>query len=547
MFGILLLYNGCSRKRSSAAKDYVVVGIEGDVDTFNPLYAEDANASDIIDLVFPSMTRTTFDSSRGAITQIPSLARSWEFLNSGKDILFHLRSGARWADGSAVNAEDVQYSYIMYADTSVGSVRQDAASAFLKSGTIPDVRKSIEVKDDSTVIFHFDHLYAGELFDAGLPLLPSHLYEKIERNKIHQDSSLRIPVGAGPFNVKEWKPLQDIILTPNTESTLPHPGRYSQIIFRIIPDYYQRLAQIRSGEIDVLPYIEIADADALIRDKVAVQIYRLGPRFYDAINWNNIDGIEYAKSKGKHIIPNKLFGNKKIRQALTMAINRKQIIDAFFRSYGRVAFSPISPMFRWAYNDSIRPLSYNPDSAKKLFAAAGWKDTDGDGILDKDGKKFSFVLKIPSGNQVRAQIAAIVQEQLKAISVDMKIEQQERGAFWGAIMDKNFDACIAGFNVPLQMQLDELWGGDLQKSRFNIPSFQNIRIDEILAGARQVSQETDYAPQWKEFQRIIEHEQPCTFLYWQTDLVAANNRIHHANIDALGITYNAADWEEAPR
>jgi peptide/nickel transport system substrate-binding protein len=538
----LLFIQGCSKKPNTE-KNYVVIGIEGDIDTFNPLYAEDANAGEMLDLTYPELVTHRFDPSKGAIIQMPGLARSWEFENGDKDIKFHLKSNAKWSDGYPVTAHDVLLSYELYGDTSVASVRQDAVSGMLKTAGVPDVARSIEVKDDSTVVFHYDHPYAGQLFDAGLPLVPAHIYEHINKKDLKTDSSSRQPLGAGPYLVKSWKPTQEIVLASNQTSVSPHPGKIPEMIFRVIPDYHQRLMQLRSGEIDVLPYIEIEDAAALTQQNAPFTINPLGERFYDAINWNNIDPESYSKSNGKQIRPHQLFGTVKVRQALTLAIDRQEIVDTYLHSFGQVAYAPVSPLFRWAFNDTLKPLPFNPDSAKKLLAQEGWRESESDGILEKNGKKFSFTLKIPAGNQLRASIASIVQQQLKAISIEVKIQQEEHAAFWGEILAKNFDACIAGFNVPLQMQLDELWGGDLAQSRFNIPSFRNDRVDEILKGARSVRQETEYAHEWKEFQEIILREQPCTFLYWLNDLVAVNNRVRNTNIDPLGITYHAADWE----
>src|SRR5262249_46918403 len=229
------------------------------------------------------------------------------------------------------------------------------------------------------------------------------------------------------------------------------------------------------------------DATDLLKNSSTVDVMKLGERFYDALNWNNIDETEFAKSKGKHIIPHPLFGSARVRRALTMAINRKEIVDSYLEPYGREAIGPVSPLFRWAYNDSLQPLRFDPKGAAALLAEEGWKDSDGDGILDKRGTKFSFVLKIPSGNQIRATIAAIVQNQLRGLKIDVKIEQVERSVFWGDLAEKKFDACIAGFNVPLQMQLDLMWGSDLEKAPLNLVSFRNRRVDEILAGANRVT------------------------------------------------------------
>jgi peptide/nickel transport system substrate-binding protein len=232
-----------------------------------------------------------------------------------------------------------------------------------------------------------------------------------------------------------------------------------------------------------------------------------------------------------------------VRRALTIAINRAEIVDAYVRPFGRECFAPISPIFRWAYNDTLEALPYEPDIAKKLLLAEGWRDANGDGILEQRGRKFAFTLKVPSGNELRTAIAAVVQAKLREIGIDVKIELVERAAFWESVMDKKFDACIAGFSVPLQMQLDELWGSNLQRSRFNIASFRNERVDAILAGAKSAASDSAYAGQWKEFQSIIKSQQPCTFLYWMNDLVAINKRVEGTDIGVLGIMRHAERWQ----
>jgi peptide/nickel transport system substrate-binding protein len=185
--------------------------------------------------------------------------------------------------------------------------------------------------------------------------------------------------------------------------------------------------------------------------------------------------------------------------------------------------------------------------AASLLEREGWRDRNGDGVLDKGTKKFSFVLKITAGDQLRSNIAAIVQNELRAMKIDVQIEQVERSVFWKDLMQKKYDAWIAGFSVPLQMQLDEMWGSDLKQSPFNLVSFQNRRVDEILKGAKLVQKETDHAAAWKEFQVILYDEQPCTFLYWMNGLVAVNKRIKGTDIGILGTLHHAWEWDvEAP-
>jgi peptide/nickel transport system substrate-binding protein len=543
------VWGGCASRRADAvdsAKNSVTVGIEGDIDSFSPLFAEDAMAGEINDLRFPGLMSARFEAAKGELSFRPLLASSWEFENNRRDIRFHLRTDVSWSDGERVSAEDVQLSYELYADTAVASVRQPAVEGLRRTpaGAV-DVRQALEVVDEHTIVFHFDHPYPGQLFDAGLPVLPAHIVKKFPRSGLRDQAAALALVGSGPFGLSAWKPMEEVRLEANASSALPHPARLHDLVFRVIPDYHARLMQLRTGEIDMMPFISVDDARDVLSRSPDIAICPMGERFYDALNWNNIDPAGFAASKGKTITPNRLFGSAKVRRALTMAINRKEIVETYLQAFGRECTGPVSPLFRWAYNDTIRPLPYDPPAASRLLAEAGWRSGGSDRVLRKGGDKFSFTILMPAGNPLRSAIAAIVQTQLAKVNIEVRIEQLERSAFWSRVVDKNYDACIAGFSVPLQMELDELWGGDLEKCRMNLPSFRNARVDEILAGAKRVEQESDYAPEWKEFQAILQQEQPCTFLYWMNDLVAVRKCVHGTDISTLGITHGAEEWSKA--
>ncbi|MBI4547520.1 MAG: ABC transporter substrate-binding protein [Ignavibacteriae bacterium] len=543
---LLILLSGCTPKKGPDGSDlrkYVIIAVEGDVDSFNPLFAQEVTAGEINDLFFPGLMDARFDTSKGELAYYPMLATSWEFNNNNRDIVFHLRTDAQWADGNPVTARDVQLSYELYGDTAVASIRQSSVERLRKreDGDL-DVHGAVEAFNDSTVIFHFEDSYPGQLFDVGLPILPVHIFEKLQRRGLREDPINRNPMSCGSFILKSWKPMQEIVLESNQRSKVPYPAKLSQLIFRVIPDYRSRLAQLRSGEVDIVEDIRLEDAVELETSSPHIQLHTLGERFYDAINWNNIDQEKYRTSGGKTIRPHPLFGSSTVRRALTLAINRREIVQSYLKSYGREAIGPISPLFRWAYNDTLQPLPYDPVLAKHLLAEEGWRDSNGDGVLDKNGRKFEFALKITAGNQLRSTIASIVQHQLSALKISMKIEQVERSVFWPDLMEKKYDAFIAGFYVPLQMQLDELWGSDLNRSPFNLVSFRNKRVDEILRGAKRVAKETDHASAWKEFQEILYREQPCTFLYWMNSLVGINKRVRGTTIGVLGLTHHAWEW-----
>ena len=546
----LLCCLGCSKggkEQTGEGKDYVVIAIQGDVDSFNPLFAEDVTAGEINDLIFPGLLDSRFDTTRGVLEYQPLLAKSWEYQNDNRDIVFHLRTDAKWSDGVSVTARDVQLSFELYGDTVVASVRQSSVEGLRRvRGGRPDVHQAVEIVNDSTVAFHFERPYPGQLFDAGLPVLPAHVYSKLPRQGLREDAANQTPIGSGPFLLKSWKPLQEIILESNPTSVLPKPGRLSKIIFRVIPEPHTRLAQLHSGEVDLVANVRVEDAIELEKNS-QFRVIQTGERVYDALNWNNLDPEEYAKTRGRVVRPHPLFGDARVRRALTLATNREEIVQSYLRTFGRQALGPISPLFRWAYNDTLNPLRYDPPAAALLLAEAGWRDTNGDGVLDRGGRKFSFVLKITAGDQLRSTIATIVQNDLRALKIDVRIEQVERSVFWKDLMQKRYDAWIAGFSVPLQMQLDEMWGSDLRQSPFNLVSFRNKRVDEILKGAKRIQKETDYAAVWREFQMILHNEQPCTFLYWLNGLVVINRRVQGAEIGVLGTLHHAWEWHVEPR
>ncbi len=542
---LLLGIAGCGKHGhgdSSEQQHPVVIAIEGDVDSFNPLFAEDVTAGEINDLLFPGLVGSSFDTAQGKLTYSPLLARSWEFRNGHRDLLFHLKTGVHWSDGALVTARDVQASYRLYGDPELGSVRQSAVQNLQTWQGKPDIARSVEPLDDSTVIFHFARAYPSQLFDAGLPILPAHVFDTIPVKELRAHPVNRNPIVSGPFLLKQWTPLEGIVLASNATSALPSPAKLSQLIFRVLPDYRTRVSQLQAGEVDVVSGLRPEDASAFAGAQSPVRIISTPGRDYDFLGWNNIDPTAYNASGGKTIRPHPLFGSARVRRALTMAIDREQIVRAYLGGHGSVAVGGISPVFRWAYNDTLRALPFDPVRAAKLLEEDGWHDTDGDGILDKGGRKFSFSLKIPAGNQMRISVATAVQQQLRAVKIEMTIDQVERGAFWENLTARKYDACLAGFSVPLQLQLDDLWGSDLAQYPFNVTGFRNARVDAILAASKKFENEVDSAPLWKEFQCIINDQQPCTMLYWVDAITGVNTRLAGTHIGLLGTTQEAWEW-----
>ncbi len=222
------------------------------------------------------------------------------------------------------------------------------------------------------------------------------------------------------------------------------------------------------------------DAEILKQNYHQIKIEAIKGRDYDYIGWNNIDSREYKKSNGKIIKPHPLFGDKEIRKALTQAINRKEILEGYFGEFATLTETPISPIFKSFINKKLKSIPYNPEEAKKIFEKKGWKDSDGDGIIDKNGRPFKFKLSIATGKPHREFAATIVKRDLNKIGIDVEIESMETSLFFSKMYERELDAWIAGWTIPLDLDIESFWGSDLNKNFFNVCGFQNTEVDRIF-------------------------------------------------------------------
>ena len=536
-----ILAPGC--RRSSDRGQTVVIAVPADVNTFSPIYASDVTSAEINELLFPMLVNSEFDTLSGSLTYTPGLASRWESMNGGRDIVFHLRTDVAWSDSVPIRAGDVRFTFRLYGDTAVGSVWQEYLEVLARdrNGGL-DVDRAVEVTNDSTVIFHFDRPSPGHLYDVGLPILPMHRFAAIPTDDLRSHPINQAPVVAGPFALGSHVSMQEIVLQPNPLSRLPHPATLERLMFRVVPDYRTRILQLMSGEVDMVSALEWEDVRRIENENRDIEIVTTPPRRFNFVGWNNIDPDVWERSNHRTVRPHPLFGSAAARRALTMAIDRQDIASALLGPFAVPAFGPVSPMFRWAYNDTLRPLPFDPGAAMAILQAEGWKDADGDGILEKDGRKFAFTLIVPSGNLLWSEVATVVQQRLRDIKVQVTIKQTERSVFWPNVMSKSYDAWIVGFEVPLDVRLEDMWNSDLSTHPFNILSYRNAEVDALLGKIRNAPDQASAAADVRRVQALISNDQPCTFLFWERSRIGVNRRVIGVHSSIQAMTHDAWDW-----
>lgn len=488
----------------------VVIGLEADFDSFNELTAADSDALQVIQhMLFMALTRLDEN-----LEFKPYLAKSWEFSPDHRMVTFRLRDDVSWNDGLPTTAEDVLFTYRLMTNPEVG---YPASSRF-------DLTDRVEIIDRYTVRFYFKKAYPDVLFDLQMPALPAHYLEKIPVAQIAQSEFNRKPVGNGPFKLIKWKANSHLIFVANPDYAAGRPY-LDRVIFTIIPDENVRLINLLTQEIDVIPFLT-PNGFKQVQKNPALRALRYEGREFTFIAWN---------------LARPLF-TKPVRQALTYAINKQEIIDTLLEGFAEPAIGPLMP-FNWAFDKSLKDYTYNPEKARNLLNEAGWVDSNGDGLLDREGKSFQFALKVNAGSQLRKDVAVMVQAQLKKIGVHVEIEILEWNLFIDRVFQqRDFDAVILAWEAPFTVNPTDLWHSKAIEQGYNFVSYRNPKVDLLLEKGRYATDRDTARRYWSEFQRIILNDCPYTFLFIPDRLAAINRRIHGVKMDVRGFLANIEEW-----
>jgi len=569
LLALVTLLTACSKQGgkkgsplTAVARDTtLVIGMLGDADYLNPVIGASLTSSEITGLIYPGLLQGEFDTKTGLLNYLAlekrfrpfsgdtdakspkaALARTWSLSPDHRSITYILRSDAKWADGQPVTSRDFKFAYRLYGNPVIASPRQQFLAELVGAdkGAV-DFDRAIETPNDTTLVFRFykpvpEHL---ALFHTSLTPLPEHLWKNVRPEEFRESKLNQQPVGAGPYRLAAWNKQQSLTLSSSASCNLPKPGNIKRIIYRVIPDYTVRLAQLQTGDVDVVENVKPEDFAAVQKANPDVDIRTIGLRVYDYVGWQNIDGDYYNKTGT--VRPHPFFGNPAIRKALTLAIDRQSIIDGYLGEYGVLARTDISPSLKWAYDDSIKPYGYDPAQAVKLLEQDGWLPGP-DGIRQKNGRRFSFVLCTNAGNARRNYACTIIQQNLREIGIECKIEQQETNVFFQNLQERKLGAWMAGWAIGLEIDPLDVWGSDLKKSRFNFPGYINPRIDQLCELAKNKMRTEDARSYWIEYQKILHEEQPITFLYWIRETHGFSRRIQGAKFNISGTYYNIDDW-----
>ncbi len=537
---LIIFFISCNNEKPELL-NRAVIAISADLETINPIYSFSVDEGVVDETLFLSLVQFEWNDKVGDLDAKPMLAASWEWASDSSSIIFNLRDNVLWSDGKKFSAEDVVYTFDIYSDPIVQSRYYGAFKNLFKDYEEHiDISKTFEVLTSHKIKINFIPGSAASLLDVVYPIIPKHIYEKLDRKNITTSEINFNPVSNGAYKLKKWERNQIIVLVADKKSFLYKEEMIDEIIFKIVPDYNSRITQLKKGEVDFCELVKPADTKDLKNSNHLV-IETVKGREYDYMGLSNIDVDKY--SNNQTIYPNRLFGSKKIRQAIAYAVNKKEILSEYLNNYGELAVTPVSSIFKSYYDEELKPIEFNLEKAKQLLQEEGWRDNNNNGVIEKNGDEFIFTLYIPSGNPLREFAATVIENNLKAIGIQMKLQKLELGAFLENLYTKKMDAWMVSSYIPVPLDLKTVWHSDLEKTPNNFSSYQSEEIDKIVEALDLRISEIEKKNLYKKFQKMIYDDYPVVFLYWTDNIIVHNKRLENLTIDPFGALQKIWEWK----
>ncbi len=385
----------------------------------NPYLNSQTAGTEVMNLIFLGLTDVDPEGKRVPVlaSEVPT-TQNGGVSADGKTVTYKLRRDVKWHDGKPFTAKDVQFTWQAIMDTSNPIASRTGYSSIT----------AVDVKDDYTATVTYKEFYApfATLFPS---ILPAHAYDGKTAGLDKHDQA-RKPIGTGPFKVQEWSSGNHVTLAKNPDYYQKGKPYVDQVVFRITPSREVGIAQVKTGEADVVwdlseasvPEVE-SDPNLMVWAGAAPDVERL------IINFSAPSGATQGLPASKHPV----LSDPKVREAIELAINKKAIVDKLLFGKTTVASSPV-PMGWAAYKPA--PSEFSVDKAKQLLDQAGWRPGS-DGIRAKDGVKMVLTYSTTTGNALRERTQQVIQENLQAVGIQLEIKNLPSAVLLGQWADNS--------------------------------------------------------------------------------------------------------------
>lgn len=474
-----------------SSQDTLIYGRGADATRLDPATVTDGESLKVTQQIY----ETLVNFKPGTTDLEPGLATKWEKKNDGKKYVFDLRKNVKFQDGTDFNADAVVFNFERWQNGSDDDNFAYYPSMFGGFGD-ESVIKEVKATDDNTVEFDLKTSFAP--FLKNLAMTPFAIASPTAVKK-EGDQFSKKPVGTGPFKLKEWDKNSKIVLEKNEDYWNSGHPKLSSVIFQVIPDNSSRLNALKNGEIDLMDGVNPTDVKS-IESNDQLKVWNRPPLNLGYLGFN---------------VEKKPFDNKKVRQALNHAVDKKSLIDAFYAGNGKEAKNPM-PQTIEGFNDDIDAYKFDLDKAKKMLADAGYPD--------------GFDMELWAMNNPRPylpqpqKIAEAIQSTFGKIGVKVKIKPVEWSTYIEKLTKGESPAFLMGWtgdNGDADNFLYTLLHKDAIDSN-NMSRYSNDKVNKILKQAQTEADEDKRMDEYKKAQKMIHEDAPWIPLVYAEEPLAGN-------------------------
>lgn len=510
-----------TRLAGYAPGDWLVRAFGVGLSTITPLVSQDVYASNVQSYVQESLLSRNPDT----LEWEGLIARSWEIGDDGLTITFRLRDGVTFSDGRPLSAGDVAFTFDFIMNEAIAAPRD---RAYLEK------IETVEAASPLTVVFRYREPYFNALALAGsIAVMPRHFYEPYLEEPATFNESKGLLLGSGPYRLadpKTWTPDLGIVeLERNPRYWGPVAPSFDRLLWKVIENDSARLTTFRNRDIDAYTarpreYQGLRD-DAALAEQARSFEFMNAVAGYSYIGWNQRRGGAPTR-----------FADRRVREAMTWLTDRDRIIDEIMLGYAEPAVSPFSPRSR-QHDPAIEPRPFDPDKAASLLAQAGYRDRDGDGVLENEaGEPFEFELAYYQENEDTERMVLFLKDLYARAGVHLKPVPAEWPVMLDLLGKRDYDAITLGWTSGVETDVYQMFHGSrTEDGGDNFVHFRHAEFDRLVDEARATVHEKERMPLWQAVERIFHEEQPYTFLMRRKTLAFVDRRLQNLEVTRLGL------------